>query len=34
VVIMAEIAQGGLNQTVIAIETARGSVASARAALD
>ncbi len=34
VVIMAEVAQGGLNQTVIAIETARGTVASARAALD
>ena len=34
VVIMAEIAQGGLNQSVIAIEAARGSVASASAALD
>jgi hypothetical protein len=34
VVIMADIAQGGLNQSVIAIETARGTVASARAALD
>lgn len=34
VVIMAEIAQGGLNQSVIEIEAARGSVAEARAALD